>query len=65
MAEFALSPALKGFTLDNKNQNPEISIVGFGEIDLRTISEYQLERITKAGIQLPGLKPNKEVTSKP
>ena len=65
MAEFALSPALKDFKLDDKNQNPEFSIVGIGEIDLRTITEYQLHRINEAGIKLPGLKPNKELTSKP
>jgi hypothetical protein len=46
MEKFALSPALEGkYKLDANQKSPIINIVGMGEIDLRTMTPYQVERM--------------------
>ena len=63
MEKIELSPALREFTLDSNQKSPIMSIVGLGEIDLRTVSEYQVQRMKDLGISIPCLKPTKKTAT--
>jgi len=64
MPKFKLSPTIEAkYILDESQTSPTLTIVGFGDIDLRYLTEADLLRLKEKGINLSFLRPRR--TTKP